>query len=184
MRIDDLAIRLATNIKQLREARGLTQQQMAKASGLPRATWANLESGAANPTLSVLSKVALALQVSLEELTSTPRAACQLYLRGALPLRTQGTAQVRKLLPDPIPGMEIDRIELPSQGRLTGVPHTPGTREYLTVESGRMVLAVAGERWELGPGDVVAFRGDQRHSYANPDARTAVGYSVVVLARV
>ena len=59
---EELAAHLARNIKQLRDARGLTQQQMAKASGLPRATWANLETGAANPTLSVLHKVAAALQ--------------------------------------------------------------------------------------------------------------------------
>jgi hypothetical protein len=43
---------------------------------------------------------------------------------------------------------------------------------------------VAGEQWRLRPGDVVTFRGDQRHSYTNPGARVAVGYSVVVLARV
>jgi len=40
------------------------------------------------------------------------------------------------------------------------------------------------EEWRLLPGDVLVFRGDQRHSYANPGARRAVGYSVVVLARV
>jgi quercetin dioxygenase-like cupin family protein len=66
---------------------------------------------------------------------------------------------------------------------MTGVPHTPGTREYLTCESGQIVLVAAGERWELGPGDLVAFRGDQRHSYTNETARVAVGYSVVILAR-
>jgi hypothetical protein len=31
---------------------------------------------------------------------------------------------------------------------------------------------------------VAVFRGDQRHSYHNPGAKTAVAYSVVVLARV
>jgi hypothetical protein len=30
----------------------------------------------------------------------------------------------------------------------------------------------------------VVFRGDQRHSYRNPGARPAVGYSVVLLAPV
>ena len=60
-------------MQQLREARGLTQQQMAKLGGLPRATWANLESGAANPTLAVLVRVAEALQVRLEELIEPPR---------------------------------------------------------------------------------------------------------------
>jgi hypothetical protein len=29
----------------------------------------------------------------------------------------------------------------------------------------------------------VVFRGDQKHSYANPGERVAIGYSVVVLAR-
>lgn len=54
----------------------------------------------------------------------------------------------------------------------------------MPVSSGEIVLTVAGEEWRLSPGDVLVFRGDQRHSYANPGAHNAVGYSVVVLARV
>jgi len=91
---------------------------------------------------------------------------------------------LRKLLPDRIPGVLIDRMELPPRGRMTGVPHMTGTREYLTCETGEIVLAVGGEQWRLSPGDVMTFRGDQRHSYANPGARAAVGYSVVLLAPV
>jgi transcriptional regulator with XRE-family HTH domain len=179
-----LPLRLAANVRHLREARGLTQEQMARLSGIPRATWGHLESGAANPTLSVLHRVALALQVPLEELTSAPRAACRFYARASLTERRQGDASIRKLLPDAIPGMLVDRMEIAPRGRVTGVPHMPGTREYLTCESGHIVLSVAGEQWRLGHGDVVVFRGDQRHSYANPDSQVAVGYSVVLLAPV
>ena len=179
----DLPGRLAKNIKQLREARGLTQQQMAKLAGVPRATWAHLESGEANPTLAVLDRAASALSISIEELLSAPRAAARFYAKGTLPVRTPGQATVRKLLPDPIPGMAIERLEIAAGGRMTGVPHTPGTREYLTVESGEILLVVSGEQWQVGPGDVVVFRGDQRHSYNNPGRARAVGYSVVVLAR-
>ena len=180
----ELASRLAKNVKQLREARGMTQQQIAKLADVPRATWAHLESGAANPTLGILHRAALALQVSIEELISSPRAACRLYEKGTLPTRSPGQVLVRKLLPDPIPGMEIDRMEIAPAGRMTGVPHTPGTREYLTCESGEILLVVSGERFRLGSGDVAVFRGDQRHSYHNPGTRPAIGYSVVVLARV
>jgi len=67
---------------------------------------------------------------------------------------------------------------------MNGIPHTPGTTEYLTCESGRIVLVASGAEYELAVGDVVVFRGDQRHSYANPGEKAAVGYSVVVLARV
>ena len=45
-------------------------------------------------------------------------------------------------------------------------------------------LTAAGEKYALAAGDVVAFRGDQKHSYANPGKSRAVGYSVVVIARV
>jgi transcriptional regulator with XRE-family HTH domain len=177
-----LAEQLATNIRQLREARGLTQQQIAKVAGVPRATWQNLESGAANPTISVLWRVGSALQVSLEELCAAPRASGKKYDVSALKVRTRGRVGIRSLLPNPIPGMGIERMELPPGARFSGVPHTPGTREYLTCESGSIVLRASGDEWTLGPGDVVVFRGDQRHSYDNPGAKVAIAYSVVLLA--
>jgi len=180
--MDPLSGNLGDNLKQLRAARGLTQQQMARISGLPRATWSNLESGSANPTLAVLHRVAGALQVSMEELLAPPRATSRFYPRGTLPARARGQVTVRQLLPDPIPGSEIGRMEFAPLARLSGIPHTPGTREYLTCESGQIELVVAGQKWLLQPGDVVSFQADQRHSYANPTRSTAVGYSVVLLA--
>jgi transcriptional regulator with XRE-family HTH domain len=180
---ETLPTRLAANVKHLREARGLTQEQMARLAGLPRATWGHLETGGANPTLAVLDKVAAALQVPLEELTSAPRTAGRLHPRATLETRKQGDGTVHQLLPDPLPGVLIDRMEIPAGGRIPGVPHMPGTREYFTCERGEVVVAVAGEQWKVCSGDVLVFRGDQRHSYHNRGRRPAVGYSVVLLAR-
>jgi transcriptional regulator with XRE-family HTH domain len=177
----DLAARVARHLRELRSARGLTQAQAAAAAGLPRATWAHLESGEANPTLAVIHRAAEALHVSIEELIAAPRAAVELFPAGSLPERTRGAVSVRQLLPDPLPGMSIERILLPPRASFAGVPHTPGTKEYLACESGSIVLAAAGEKWALEAGDVLAFRGDQKHSYANPGAVPAVGYSAVLL---
>ena len=182
--VDDLAARLAANLRQLRQARGLTQQQMAKLAKLPRATWANLESGAANPTLAVLHGVAVALQVSLEELIAQPRADATHYAKGSLPSRLRGAVTVSTLLPDAVPGMLMERIQIPAGERLVGVPHAPGTREHLTCEAGVIELNASGDTFRLGPGDVIVFRGDQRHSYANPTGEPAVGYSLVMLEPV
>lgn len=179
----ELSSRLGRNVRVLRETRGLTQSQIAKLAGIPRATLAHLESGGGNPTLAVLSAVADAFQVSLEELVAAPRGVLELFPKSRLPVRMRGEVEVRKLLPDPIPGMEIDRFGLPARSKMVGVPHTPGTREYLTCERGAIVLVASGERVTLAEGDVVAFRGDQKHSYENPGTTAAVGYSVVVLAR-
>lgn len=178
---EDLPGRLATNVRQLRQARGSTQQQMAKLASLPRATWSNLESGQANPTLAVLHAASAALGVSLEELLAPPRASARHWPKESLKERQRGQVLVRKLLPDPVPGMEIDRFELPPGARMTGIPHTPGTREYLACERGAIELVASGERYRVEEGDVVAFRGDQRHSYGNPGDRIAIGYSVVLL---
>jgi transcriptional regulator with XRE-family HTH domain len=185
---DEVAARvsdnLGRNIAQLREARGQSQQQIARLAGIPRATWANLESGAANPTLGVLVKVAGALQVRLEELIEPPRRAGRLYPASSLPSRKRGSVTVRKLLPETLAGLEIERMELPAGASMAGVPHTPGTREYLTCEQGRVELSAGGAAWTLGPGDVVVFRGDQKHGYRNPGATTTVAYSVVAFAPV
>lgn len=178
---EPLSGRLAANVRALRQARGKTQQHMAKLAGVPRATWSNLESGGANPTLTVLHAVATALAVSLEELLAPPRATGRHYPRDALEVRSRGKVRIRKLLPDPVPGMEIDRLTLVPGARMTGIPHTAGTREYLACETGRILLVASGEQFVLEEGDVVAFRGDQRHSYANDGAVTAIGYSVVML---
>jgi transcriptional regulator with XRE-family HTH domain len=181
---DDAASNLGRNVQQLREARGLSQQQIARQAGIPRATWTNLESGAANPTLAVLVRVAEVLQVRLEELIEAPRRQGRLYKASALPSRTRGAVTVRKLLPETIAGLELERMELPAGASMGGVPHTPGTREYLTCERGQVELSEGGAIWTLAPGDVVVFRGDQKHGYRNPGSTTAVAYSVVAFAPV
>lgn len=178
----DLPQNLARNLRELRSTRRLSQAQAARLAAIPRATWAHLESGSGNPTLAVLSAVAAALGVRLEELLASPATGAKHHRRDQLPTRRPGDAQVRKLLPDPLPGTEIERFELPPGGRFPGVPHTRGTREYLTCERGHLALTVAGDVWQLDEGDVVVFRGDQRHGYHNPGDSVAVGYSVVVLA--
>jgi XRE family transcriptional regulator, regulator of sulfur utilization len=160
----------------------MTQEQMARLSDVPRPTWANLESGEANPTLSVLVKVAGALQVPLEELIGPPRAVVKLYRAETLPVTQRGKVRVRRLLPESIAGFEIDRMELPAGAYMTGIPHTQGTREYLTCESGTVELTVAEANWRLQAGDVVVFRGDQKHAYRNPGTASAVAYSVLSLA--
>ena len=183
---DRIATNLAANLKYLRSQQGLTQAQLAGRGEIPRSTLANIETGEGNPTISVLARLALALQVSIEELLSTPRAQCQVFPKGSLEtiLRARGAAQVMKLLPDPVPGMEIDRMTLQPGAQIVGIPHRPGTREYLCCERGQLVLWAGGERYVLEAGDVAAFQGDQKHSYRNEGRTAAVGFSVVALVPI
>ena len=175
---------LGVNVRRLREARGLSQQRLADLSGIPRPTWASLETGTANPTLAVLSKAADALNVSIEELIGPPRSEFEFIPAVKVPERKRQGARVRGLVPEAIPGLEISRTELEPGGRMAGIPHKTGTREYLTCERGQVELVAGGEHHLLNEGDMLVFRGDQRHSYINPDKhRSSVSVSVVCFAR-
>lgn len=181
-RTPDPSTNLADNLRAIREARGLSQAQLAQLAGIPRPTWTHLESGAANPTLSVLIKVAAALQIRLEELLAPPREPGRLVKAADLATRQRGDVTVRKLLPESLAGLDLERLDLPAGARMGGVPHGPGTREYLTCERGTVELSVAGATYKLDAGDVVVFRGDQRHGYRNPGSTAAVAYSVIAFA--
>jgi quercetin dioxygenase-like cupin family protein len=99
--------------------------------------------------------------------------------------RTKGHGvTIRALVPEPVPGEMMEVMDFAPGAAMGGTPHLPGTREYFTCLSGRVNLMVAGERYLLGEGDVLAFPGNLPHSYQNADAlESARGVSVVVLAK-
>lgn len=179
----NVARNLAANIHALRRSRNLSQSSLATLASVPRSTVTYLESGQGNPSLQNLLRVAGALQVSIEELVQKPRANCQLIKKNEIPAqkRANGMVTLFKLLPDPIPAMELDRMELLPGGRMGGIPHTPNTKEYLICISGLVEIMVNGTKYNISAGDVLAFSGDQPHSYFNPGRLRAECISVVVL---
>ena len=60
---------LANNIRKLREAKGLSQEKLARLADVANNTLIKMESGEnQNPTLDTLKKVAKALDVSVDDL--------------------------------------------------------------------------------------------------------------------
>jgi transcriptional regulator with XRE-family HTH domain len=60
--------RMAQRIQELRERRGLTQEQLALKAGISRGYLARLETARHDPTLSTLEKLAKALGVKVSKL--------------------------------------------------------------------------------------------------------------------
>jgi len=177
---DDTSLNLATNVRRLRERRGLTQQELAELSGVPRPTIANLESGTANPTLSVLLRVADTLAASVEELVRRDGPRAMVHRVRSLPERRRGGATVRRLLPDGARPAEFERIELLPGARLGSRPEGQGSREVVACESGELVVTAAGDALPLTPGDVATVLADQPRQYANRGKRTVVAYRLLV----
>src|SRR3954451_11861089 len=64
----DLARRVATNLRERRKGRGLSLDELAAASGVSRAALSQIETCKTNPSLSVLWKIAVGLQIPFSEL--------------------------------------------------------------------------------------------------------------------
>lgn len=187
--IDPTAAHLARNLVSLRHARGLTQEGLAKAAGLPRSTIATLESGDGNPSLAVLVKVAGAFGVPIDELLASPRALVRHWAADEVALRSRPAGRgrgvsLRVLVPESVPDEMMEVMDFEPGAVMAGTPHLPGTREFFTCLDGRVNLMVAGERYALTEGEVLAFPGNLPHSYQNADAQEpARGISLVVLAK-
>ncbi|WP_239162693.1 helix-turn-helix domain-containing protein [Paractinoplanes rishiriensis] len=61
-----LAFELGRSVRELRERRGWSQTQLAKAAGMTQSAVARFEAGGTVPTLMVLERLATALDVSLK----------------------------------------------------------------------------------------------------------------------
>jgi transcriptional regulator with XRE-family HTH domain len=180
-----VATHLARNLASLRHTRTLTQEALARTAAVPRSTIANLESGAGNPSLVVLVKVAQALGVPIDELLASPRAMVRRWPAAEVASRQKGRGvTIRDLVPEPVPDEMMEVLDFAPGAVMGGTPHLPGTREFFTCLDGRVNLIVAGDRYALASGDVLAFPGNLPHSYQNADPLApARGVSVVVLAK-
>lgn len=179
--LENYSIYLAQNLENLRKKRNFSQMQLATLSHIPRSTLAHLESSAGNPTIETLLKISKVLQVSIEELIKKPISESKLIKKDQVPvkIKDRGQSKIFKILMDKVPGMEIDKMQLNAGSSFTGIPHTRGTKEYFYLEKGILDIIIAGEIHHLTSGDLLIFKGDQAHSYANRSSKMAIGFSVV-----
>ncbi|NRA66398.1 MAG: helix-turn-helix transcriptional regulator [Pseudobacteriovorax sp.] len=175
---------IAKNVLTLRLARQWSQSQLAKSSSIPRSTISNIESGTSNPSIQVLAGLCQALDISLEELTSAPKNDCMLTKAASLKPKSKSSrvVQLLDLLPESILGLEFDRMTFKPGARFQGSPHLLGTREFMICLRGSVEVYIAGERYLVEEGDVLAFPGDQAHSYLADGTLGADCISVVSLS--
>lgn len=174
---------LAHNLIEIRQNRNMTQDALAKLTGLPRSTIANFESGVGNPSLLNLSRLSKALHIPLENLLAAPQVTCQLISAKDIPLhkKSNSNVQIFQIFPDPMPNMNIERMELVSGAFLKGTPHISGTKEYFHCVQGEFVVNVLGSDYVVKKGDVLIFPGDINHAYSNKYKNLSIGISVVLM---
>jgi rhodanese-related sulfurtransferase/transcriptional regulator with XRE-family HTH domain len=163
---------VGANVQALRTKRGYTLDVLAGLSGVGRQTLGQIELGRTVPSLGTLWKIARAFDVPFSALLARAGSAQTRVFRSASAERildADGRFSSRALFtPDDLGTFEFYELWLAARGREDAEPHAPGTRENLVVTSGRLVLEIGKDRFELDKGDAIAFMADVPHAYVNP----------------
>lgn len=174
---------LGRNLRRLRIRQGLSLERLARLSGVSRAMLGQIELGRSVPTVTVLWKVARALDVSFATLTSFTGHDGIVVMRHeqSQTLRSaDGGAALRTLTPaDGDRRVEFRELVLRAGALESGVCHQPGTMQNIVVANGQVELSLAGRRIGLGPRDAVLFDADLHHDWRNVGEDEATLYMVV-----
>lgn len=170
--LDPTSNNFARRLKQLRAARGWSLDALANASGVSRSMLSQVERNQANPTLAVAFRIARALGMSLAELAETPGATSSLVVirasDHAYHYRSDSHVKIRTLSPLHLEkDVEFYEVQLKEGGALRSAAHFEGTREFLTVQRGKVRVDSAGDSEKLERGDSVNYRADVPHAIVN-----------------
>src|SRR6516162_7774455 len=167
-----LALAIGVRVRQERQSRRWTLDQLAEAAGVSRRMVVNVEQGAANPSVGTLLRISDALGVGLPALVERSQAKPVKVIRhgdGAVLWSSEsGGRGVLVAGTEPPDVVEMWDWTLGPGDRHVSEAHTPGTKELMQVQQGTITVEVAGQPVTLEAGDAVAFGGDVAHSYANP----------------
>jgi transcriptional regulator with XRE-family HTH domain len=171
----EMARRVADVLKQLRSERRLSLDELASRSGVSRAALSQIEGARTNPTLAVLWKIAVGLDVPFHDLLgSNEEQAVRLLRAGDTPPLKSGDGRMESRLLSPggaSTDVEVFDLRFQPKAVHKSDPHGKGTTETLVVLTGSLRLIVEGTEYELGTGDSVFFRADVPHTYENRTAR-------------
>jgi transcriptional regulator with XRE-family HTH domain len=167
----ELGRRVAENLRARRKGRGLSLDDLSRASGVSRAALSQIETRKTNPTVGLLWKIAVGLGVPFAELIGEPVGSVAVLRRGsAQVLRSvDGKLESRPLAPaGSSPLVELYELRLAARSRHESEAHARGTREIVVVVTGALRMHLGAEGHDLSAGDSISFPADTPHAYENP----------------
>ena len=177
-RIETVPPRIGSVLHGIRQAQGLSLDQVAASSGVSKSMLSQIERDLTNPTFATLWRLAKALGVTLEDMVGGTHRDRGIEVVAAHSVPSLWSADnkclVRILNPMELTGRyEWYEMRFAPHGELVSEPHEPGTVEHLTVVEGRLRVESAAHQQELGRGATAQYRADQPHAIRNPTGRAA-----------
>lgn len=158
---------LAANLRRARIARRLSLSELARATGISKATLSGIENAHANPTVETLTSIASALRLSLVELleeTTLGEVRIRRASEGRGQLRDgRGERTLEAIAPGA--GVEVSEIALAAGRAQELAARAPGSRAHVYVLDGTLIAGPVERISELASGDYASFPADVPHVY-------------------
>ena len=180
---EGLAGQMCRRVRELRTSRGWSLEEFSAKCGVSRSMLSQIERGQANPTLAVTLRITHALDMSLDGLMDTPITGSAIeVIRANDPMfhfRSDQDCQIRTLSPLHLEkDVEFYQLRLAPGGELRSAAHFEGTREFLTVEKGKVCVESGEQAEELGRCDSASYPADVPHAIVNIGRGDAVLFLV------
>lgn len=161
---------VGTHLRRLRTEKGLSLSDLARSSGVAKATLSALEGGRGNPTLETLSALAAALEIPMGDLITAADPPPVTIVRsdeGTNGVGGDGLANDLRLIARFTPGgtVEVYEAQWPKRSTRNAGGHGPGTREHVFVTRGGLKVGPLGREVGLSGGDYATFAADEPHLY-------------------
>jgi transcriptional regulator with XRE-family HTH domain len=181
---DRVAQAIGGRVRQGRNSRGWTLDQLAERSGVSRRMLVSIEQGSANPSIATLLLISDALGIGLPALVEMDRSpGLRVTRAGAAPVLWRGKLGGRAVLvagTGPPDVTELWDWTLGPSESHSSQAHAAGTRELLLVLDGQLELRVGQHAEILAPGDSASFAGDLVHGYVNASTAQAARFALTV----
>jgi transcriptional regulator with XRE-family HTH domain len=171
---------LGERVRAQRVRRGLTLDALSTRARVSRSMVSAIERGVKAPTVLVLDRIATALKTSLARLMEDERRSSVILLRHhEQAVARDPTGWERRILSPVLPGLEFEFMRTtlgPGVDAGLFLPHAPGSREYVAIEKGSLLLTLGGVLYHLNAGDSIYYDGDCEHGFRNPRSVPCVYY--------
>jgi transcriptional regulator with XRE-family HTH domain len=181
---DSVARAIGGRVKQGRNSRGWTLDQLAERSGVSRRMLVSVEHGSANPSIATLLLISDALGIGLPALVEMDRSpGLRVTRAGVAPVLWRGERGGQAVLvagTDPPDVTELWDWTLGPGESHSSEAHAAGTRELLLVLDGEVELRVGQHAEVLTTGDSASFAGDLPHGYVNASSAQMARFALTV----
>ncbi len=170
---------LGSKLRMLRRAQSKTLSGVGAAAGCSESMVSKIENGRVNPSISLLHRLADALDTNIAALFDTLPSDQVVHRAGARPRLTAAGPRhgighvIEQIIPvHPSVALQANMHIIAPEGT-TGEAIRHFGDEMGYVLSGRIELQIEDEIWGLGAGDSFYFKSDRTHTYRNPGPEEA-----------